>query len=101
MGKSLLLSTLTYTLTLADKRFFITSQLPLAGFLSTGDEVVPGNMAFKDQRLALRWLQDNVRSFGGDPDRVTIYGQSTGAISVYYQMLFSAHEGKRGTVACS
>lgn len=65
------------------------------GFLSTNDEVVPGNMGFKDQRCALRWLKDNISCFGGDPERVTIMGQSAGSVSVHYLMLFAAHEGEQ------
>ena len=41
-----------------------------------------GNYGIHDQIEALRWLADNVRSFGGDPDRVTIFGQSAGSMSV-------------------
>lgn len=46
------------------------------GFLSTGDHVVRGNQGLKDQSMALRWIQRNIRNFGGDPGQVTIFGKS-------------------------
>ena len=51
------------------------------GFLSTGDGIIKGNFGMKDQVMALQWIQDNIASFGGDPDRVTIFGESSGASS--------------------
>ncbi|XP_050301907.1 venom carboxylesterase-6-like [Anthonomus grandis grandis] len=63
------------------------------GFLSTGDIVMPGNAGLKDQVLALKWVQDNIAYFGGDPDKVTIFGQSAGSASVSYQLLSPLSKG--------
>jgi len=52
------------------------------GFLSMGDEDTPGNYGMWDQVEALRWVKNNIRAFGGDPERVTIFGESAGGISV-------------------
>jgi carboxylesterase type B len=59
------------------------------GFLA-GSEVLEAGIAnngFRDQRLALRWINENVKSFGGDPTKVTIWGESSGAESVSAQVL--------------
>ncbi|XP_033606831.1 carboxylesterase 1E isoform X3 [Cryptotermes secundus] len=57
------------------------------GFLSLQTEDVPGNMGLMDQALALRWVRNYISFFGGDPDRVTIFGQSAGGAAVTLMQL--------------
>ena len=68
-------------------------RLAIFGFLSTADEHAPGNVAFMDQRLVFKWVNENIEAFGGDPKRVTIFGESAGGMSVTYQSLFPKNEG--------
>ena len=70
----------------------IDFRLSVFGFLSTGDDTLPGNNGFWDQRLALQWVKDNIASFGGDPNKVTIAGLSSGSVSVIHQAL---HRGNQ------
>jgi carboxylesterase type B len=60
----------------------INYRLTTLGFLALGDGVTNGNYGFADQIGALGWVQANIRDFGGDPDRITVMGQSAGASSV-------------------
>nr|XP_012598096.1 carboxylesterase 3 isoform X3 [Microcebus murinus] len=57
-------------------------RLGLLGFFSTGDEHAPGNQGFLDVVAALRWLQGNISPFGGDPNCVTVFGESAGGTIV-------------------
>ncbi|KAF5315372.1 hypothetical protein D9619_007119 [Psilocybe cf. subviscida] len=59
-------------------------RLSALGFLG-GKEVKAagiGNAGLRDQRFAMEWIQEHITSFGGDPNRVTIWGESAGAVSV-------------------
>jgi len=44
---------------------------------------ISGNYAILDQQAALRWVQDNIHAFGGDPARVTLFGQSSGGSNIF------------------
>ncbi len=55
-------------------------RLGALGFLVTSG--LNGNYGFLDQQLALQWVQNNIHNFGGNPDNVTLFGQSAGGMSV-------------------
>lgn len=71
----------------------INYRLNVQGFLCLGIKEAPGNAAMKDQVAALKWVQRNIRAFGGDPDNVTIFGESAGASSVSYHIISPMSKG--------
>ncbi|KAI7815083.1 carboxylesterase [Rhyzopertha dominica] len=74
---------------------FVTLNYRLAalGFLSTQDGVVPGNNGLKDQAFALKWIQENIKYFGGNPGSVTLTGFSAGGSSTHYHYLSPLSKG--------
>lgn len=58
-----------------------------------GDDILPGNLGIKDQRLALQWVKENIVAFGGDPTKTTLFGESAGAASVIYHVISPGSEG--------
>ncbi|KAJ3521701.1 hypothetical protein NM208_g13174 [Fusarium decemcellulare] len=70
---------------------FVAVNYRVAGFgFMPGAEILKdgsANLGLLDQRMGLEWVADNIASFGGDPEKVTIWGESAGAISVLDQMV--------------
>ncbi|KAK0741098.1 cholinesterase-like protein [Schizothecium vesticola] len=60
----------------------INYRLLALGFLALQDGITNGNFGLADQITALDWVRANIQAFGGDPDRITLFGQSAGAASV-------------------
>uniref|UniRef100_A0A8W7MWB8 Carboxylic ester hydrolase n=1 Tax=Anopheles atroparvus TaxID=41427 RepID=A0A8W7MWB8_ANOAO len=68
----------------------INYRLGALGFLSTGDRYAQGNWGLKDCLQALRWIRANIAAFGGDPNNVTLFGNSAGAALVHLLVLADA-----------
>lgn len=73
----------------------VTYRLGVFGGFELGDlgAGFADNLCLRDQIAALRWVQDNIAAFGGDPKRVTIFGESAGATSVLALLASPAGEG--------
>ncbi|CAG5092134.1 Similar to B1: Esterase B1 (Culex pipiens) [Cotesia congregata] len=68
-------------------------RLGALGFLSLKHTNATGNAGLKDQKMALEWVQKEIESFGGDPKKVTVFGQSAGSASALFQVLSEASSG--------
>ena len=80
----------------------INYRLGALGFLTTYDQESPGNYGLWDQNQALRWLQQNVAQFGGDPGRVTVFGQQNGGAAASWHMVSPHSQGlMHGAIAQS
>ena len=68
----------------------INYRLAHLGFLQTNEGA--GNFGLWDQHLAIKWVSENIGSFGGDVNNITIFGESAGSSSVVYQVLFPGNK---------
>lgn len=71
----------------------VNYRLEVLGFLCLDTEDVPGNAGMKDQVAALRWVKSNIDRFGGDPNNVTLFGQSAGGAATAYHVLSPMSKG--------
>ncbi|KAH9641218.1 hypothetical protein HF086_004605 [Spodoptera exigua] len=71
----------------------INYRLGVLGFLSLDIPEAPGNVGLKDQVAAMVWVKKNIAHFGGDPDNVTIFGQSAGGSAVTLHLLSPLSKG--------
>lgn len=83
-------SLLTQAAKIGEPFIFVAVNYRTGGFGFLGGKEIKAdgssNLGLLDQRAGLQWVADNIASFGGDPDRVTIWGESAGSISVFDQM---------------
>jgi para-nitrobenzyl esterase len=73
----------------------VTYRIGVFGGFELGDlgDGFDDNLCLRDQIAALRWVRDNIAAFGGDPERVTVFGESAGATSVLALLASPAAEG--------
>ncbi|XP_321363.5 juvenile hormone esterase [Anopheles gambiae] len=71
----------------------INYRLGILGFFSTDDVHAAGNWGMKDCVMALQWVRQNIAAFGGDPNNVTIFGESAGGVAVHYLVLSNKASG--------
>uniref|UniRef100_G1T6K0 Carboxylesterase type B domain-containing protein n=1 Tax=Oryctolagus cuniculus TaxID=9986 RepID=G1T6K0_RABIT len=68
----------------------IQYHLGVLGFFSTGDQYTASNWGYLDQVAALRWVQQNIAHFGGNPGRVTIFGESVGGLRLFQRAILQS-----------
>eukprot|EP01138_Halocafeteria_seosinensis_P004899 gb/GECG01005010.1/.p1 GENE.gb/GECG01005010.1/~~gb/GECG01005010.1/.p1 ORF type:complete len:515 (+),score=60.13 gb/GECG01005010.1/:1-1545(+) len=71
----------------------VTSNYRLGAYGFIVTEELPGNQGFLDQQMALKWVRDNIGVFGGNHSRVTVWGESAGAMSVGFHMVSPSSKG--------
>ncbi|XP_054751989.2 cholinesterase 1-like [Lytechinus pictus] len=71
----------------------INYRLGAFGKFTTKDDEAPGNVGMLDQVAAIQWIHDNIGAFGGDNSRITLFGESAGAVSVEFHTLSKLSEG--------
>ncbi|XP_035735758.1 esterase E4-like isoform X1 [Vespa mandarinia] len=80
----------------------VNYRLGALGFLALQHQNATGNAGLKDQNLGLKWVRDNIANFGGNPNKVTIVGESSGGVSVDFHILSEKSKGLfRSSIAMS
>uniref|UniRef100_A0A1Y1L992 Carboxylic ester hydrolase n=1 Tax=Photinus pyralis TaxID=7054 RepID=A0A1Y1L992_PHOPY len=80
----------------------VNYRLGALGFFSPLKEGLYGNMGLKDQAFALKWVKRNIAKFGGDPNKITIFGHSAGGISAHLHVFSPLSRGMfKGVIAQS
>ncbi|PMD32301.1 alpha/beta-hydrolase [Hyaloscypha variabilis F] len=82
IGRPIIIVSINYRLNVFG---FLSSQELIEETKSLGEDFIP-NQGLNDQRIALQWIQSSIHHFGGDASRVTIAGESAGAVSVLYHL---------------
>ena len=72
----------------------------LLGFLYSEEAGIHGNMGLFDQLEALRWTKQYIHNFGGDPENVTVFGESAGAISISTHLVSPLAKGLFSKAIC-
>ena len=73
-------------------------RLGVLGFMSSGESdinqrTIQANLGLQDQNLAIKWIRDNIENFGGNPNQITLVGQSAGGLSIAYHLVMPSSKG--------
>lgn len=65
----------------------VSFRLSILGFFTSMDAEAVGNMGLLDQQAAMKWVKNNIKHFGGNPDNISLMGYGSGALSVVLHMI--------------
>ena len=71
----------------------INYRLNVFGFFSLNRKPFAGNYGLYDQQMAIKWIKKNIRQFGGDPEKITLFGESAGGVATTLQAIIPSNKG--------